>query len=228
MSDTRAKARSFLREYKLDRVTLPDLRRILQQQGYTIVEFNHILNDEPVDALIDALGLADAVSKSKGFTYADAHRRLVFLHEDLSEKEKLLVLAHEEGHIYCDHFSSAPVLGKDVTEEHEAGEFTHYLLNSDGKFLSFLRKKKLLLGCIAGGLILAIAGGLVFGALHKEQRYYGTFYITASGNKYHEKECIFVKDKTNTRRMTKEDFESGDFTPCGICLPPEQVTPSGN
>ena len=39
------------------------------------------------------------------------------------------------------------------------------------------------------------------------------------GNKYHEKDCIFVKDKTNVHRMTEEEFESGEYEPCRICLP---------
>ena len=53
----------------------------------------------------------------------------------------------------------------------------------------------------------------------KEKHYYGTYYITESGNKYHERNCIFVKDKTNIRRMTVEEFESGEYEPCAICLP---------
>ena len=57
------------------------------------------------------------------------------------------------------------------------------------------------------------------GKLTKDR--YGKFLenLTSTGNKYHEEECIFVKDKTNTRRLTIEEFESGDYEPCDICLP---------
>ena len=34
--------------------------------------------------------------------------------------------------------------------------------------------------------------------------------MTPTGNKYHKKDCIFIKGKTNSRRMTKEEFESKD------------------
>jgi hypothetical protein len=217
----RRKAKAFLKEYRISRVTLEELRRIITGQGYTIVEFNPIFNDEHVAALIEALHLEEMVEKTKAFTYADRQRRLVFLHEDLSDQEKLLVLAHEEGHIYCGHFSSVPVIGRDVVEEHEANEFTHYILNRGiaGTIGGFIQKKKKLLGTIAIILSVAMIGLLVFKAIQKELSYYGEYYITASGNKYHEEECIFVKDKTNIHRMTVEEYESGDYEPCGICLP---------
>ena len=227
----RARAKEFLNEYRLTQVTLDDLKRIITSQGYTIVEFNHIFNDEHVTALIEALHLDEVVEKSKGFTYADPQRRLVFLHEDLSDNEKLLVLAHEEGHIYCDHFSSVPVIGRDVIEEHEANEFTHYILNRSmaGKIDRFIKERKKLCSTVAIVLVVAIIGLLVFKAVQKERSYYGEYYITASGNKYHEEECIFVKDKTNIHRMTIDEFESGDYEPCGICLPHSNTnTESGN
>lgn len=128
-NEIKKKVKSFLQEYGLQNVTLENLRSAIQKQGYTVVEYNNIFNDENVAALIDALGLENFCERSKGFTYADTKRRLVFLHEDLSDKEKLMILAHEEGHIYRNHLTSTPVLGRDVIEEHEANEFAHYLLH---------------------------------------------------------------------------------------------------
>lgn len=69
-------------------------------------------------------------------------------------------------------------------------------------------------------IILSILIGMVaVGVIQKQQSYYGDYYITSSGNKYHEKECIFVKDKTNVQRLTKEQFDSGEYDPCQMCLP---------
>ncbi len=217
----KAKAKAFLDEYNLRDITLGDLRRIITSQGYTIVEFNHIFNDEHVTNLIELLRLDEMVEKSKGFTYADRYRRLVFLHEDLSEKEKLLVLAHEEGHIYCGHLSSVPIIGKDVVEEHEANEFTHYILNRSmgSRIGCYVKEHKKAIRIAAIGLVIFLVGSAVFAAIQKERSYYGEYYITTSGNRYHEEECIFVKDKTSVHRMTIEEFESGEYEPCGICLP---------
>ncbi len=223
-NNIKEKVKSFLHEYKLNTVTLDELRSIIKSQGFTIIEFNHIYNSEHVAALIEALNLREMIAKSRGFTYADSQRRLVFLHEDLSEEEKLLVLAHEEGHIYCDHFSTVPIIGKDVVEEHEANEFTHYLLNRGpaSKVGSFLGKRKKLLCAIALVLAVSAIGAILFYTLKKEHSYYGEYYLTSTGNKYHEGECIFVKNKTNAHRMTVQQFESGNYEPCGICLPPDE------
>ena len=220
-NEIKKKAKSFLKEYGLQNVTLENLRAAIQKQGYTIVEYNNIFNDENVAALIDALGLENFCERSKGFTYADTKRRLVFLHEDLSDKEKLMILAHEEGHIYCNHLTSTPVLGRDVIEEHEANEFAHYLLNQGelDKANLWVRRHKAATILAVAILALSIAAGIVLSKIQTENNYYGEYYITESGNKYHEKDCIFVKDKTNTHRMTIEEFESGEYEPCGICLP---------
>ncbi len=217
----KSQAKAFLREYKLSDVTLDDLRRIIKGQGYTIVEFNHIINDEEVTKLIKALGVEKAIEKSKGFTYADKHRRIVFLHEDLTDEEKRLVLAHEEGHIYCGHLTTSPIIGRDVTEEHEANEFTHYILYADicCKLNGALRRNKRVTVIVVAVLIVFSIGLLLFIHFRKEQSYYGNYYLTATGNRYHEENCIYVKDKNNVRRMTIEEFESGEYTPCEICLP---------
>ena len=218
------KAKEFLKEYRLKCVTLPDLWRIITSQGYTIVPFNHIFNDESTAKLIEALGLEDAIAHSRGFTYADRQRRLVFIHEDLSEKEKLLVLAHEEGHIYCGHFTNSPIIGHDVTEEQEAAEFTHFILKKSGapKSGGASGKRKLPLMIILSVLAAALIGtGIFFATRRDEPEPFGhEYYLTSTGFKYHESECIFVKNKDDARLMTKEEYESGIYSPCGVCLPP--------
>lgn len=220
-NEIKKKATSFLKEYGLQNVTLENLRSVIQKQGYTIVEYNNIFNSENVATLINALGLEDFCEHSKGFTYADTKRRLVFLHEDLSYEEKRMVLAHEEGHIYCNHLTSTPILGRDVIDEHEANEFAHYLLNpsrfSKIKHILHRNQKIVLISTIGLALLAAAVVALCY--THKQQSYYGEYYITESGSKYHEKDCIFVKDKTNVRRITIEEFESGEYEPCRICLP---------
>ena len=217
----RGKASAFLKEYRLSKVTLGELKRIITSQGYTIVEFHHVCNDEQVTALIAALGLDDMVKKAKGFTYADRQRRLVFLHEDLSDTEKLLVLAHEEGHIYCGHISSFPVIGRDVVEEYEANEFTHYILDEStvSRIGRFINARKALCGVIAIVFAVCVVSLLIVNVKHGIRASSGNYYITAFGDKYHEEACIFVKDKTDVRRMTADELESGEYEPCGICLP---------
>lgn len=223
MSSTEAKlkAQRFLKEFGCGKIDYDFLKKVVEQQGYTVVEYNHIFNDEDVETLIEALKLSDSIIRSRGFTYADQNHRIVFVHEDLSPAEKLLVLAHEEGHIFCGHMRDGPIIGKDVQEEFEANEFAHFILNP-GKAIKVKNKvkenkKAVIIGAIC--IVLLIAGCTALAIVNQEKKYYGEYYITESGDKYHEKGCIFVKDKNNCHRMTVEEFESGEYEPCGICLP---------
>jgi len=221
ISDVKKKAGRFLTHYLKQPLSLDSLSEVISRQGYTIIEFNHIYNDESVTTVITELKLSDVVEKEKGFIYVDRNHRLVFLHEDMSEDEKLMVLAHEEGHIFCEHFGHSPIIGKDVSEEYEANEFAHYILNPPIQYriyITMIQHKKLYVA-IAVLLVLFAITIASWSQITKEESYYGEFYITSTGNKYHERDCIFVKDKTNISRLTKEEFDSGEYEPCQICLP---------
>lgn len=115
------KVGSFLKEHRIRAVTSASLADALQQQGFTVLEFNRLCNDEDLGDLIDALRLRSYITSTKGFTYANADHRLVFVHEALSEKEKCMVLAHEIGHICCSHTEKQPILGEDVLPQNDTG-----------------------------------------------------------------------------------------------------------
>lgn len=219
--EVKLKAKRFLKEFGVHVIDYPTLREILEKQGYSIVEFNTASNDETVSTLISILRVGDNVKHSRGFTFADNNHRIVFVHAELSEKEKLIVLAHEEGHIYCGHLASGSIIGRDVQEEYEANEFAHFVLNPDkiSQASSSIgrHKKTWIIALICVGVL--VIGGTIFCVIHQEQQYYDEYYITESGNKYHREDCIFVKDKTNVRRLTLEEFESGEYEPCKMCLP---------
>lgn len=215
------KAREFLSQYGSNAITLEEMLSILSKQGYTVIWFNNIINDEDVSIIISELKLDELADKSKGFTYVDKNHRLVFVHEDLNNNEKLMVLAHEEGHIWCQHFGHTPIIGLDVSEEHEANEFAHYILHPPivVTFSGFVRKHIIVCVIVLAVIALGVTGGIGLSHMEKNRSYYGEFYITPSGSRYHETDCIFIKNKTDARRLTVEEFESGEFEPCQICLP---------
>lgn len=215
------KVKNFKKTFGLTDCTYENLRATLVMQGYTVIEFNHIYNDASVQTLIDSLKLSDGVLHSKGFVYADQNYRLVFIHEDLNEQEKRMIAAHENGHIFLKHLKTVPIIGKDVADEYEANEFAHYLLNKSiaDTLIEAIRKHKKKLIYIFLTIVLIVSGFLLLKRMSREQTYYGEYYITTSGNKYHEKECIFVKNKNNVFRLTEEEFKSGNYEPCKTCLP---------
>ena len=104
-SEIKQKMKSFRREFQITEITYRILWQVFEKQGFTIIEFNPVCNDPNVSTIIQTLGLEENASHSKGFIYMDSNYRLVFINEKLNENEKMLVLAHEEGHFYCGHTS---------------------------------------------------------------------------------------------------------------------------
>jgi len=208
---------AFKRKFGLSTVSYKSLCAVLEKQGYTVIPFNKTVNEGDVARVIDNLNLSEYILSCNGFTFTNERYRLVFVNADLSEDEKLMVLAHEEGHIYFEHSSARPVIGNDVLQEHEANEFAHYLLHPSVLSRLFAHKRALI---IAVSCILLLAVGLaIFTAETKKQAYYGDFYVTSAGTKYHKKECIFVKNKSNVHRLTRQEFDDGSYEPCNVCLP---------
>ena len=220
-SDTARRAvRSFLKKYRPAQIDVRTLQAALEQQGYTVVRFSHLANDPNTAALIRALQVEPYVASTRGFTYASADFRLVFLHADLSAEEAAMVLAHEQGHILCGHIAGQAILGRDVQQEHEANEFAHMLLHPPLPVRARLfvrRRKKLCILLCAVLAALAVAGG-VLAVIARNSTYYGEYYLTETGAKYHTAQCGYVRDKTNIHRMTKEDYASGKYSPCEKCI----------
>lgn len=211
----------FMRKYKIEDVTYLSLKNAASEMGYTIIEFNHISNEKNVQIIIDSLNIQEITTHSKGFTYADKNYRLIFINENLNESEKVLVVSHELGHIFCSHLNSETIMGKDVRDEYEANEFSHYLLNQgvlQKSCRAFVKNKRKLTAVLT---VLAIATSLIGATAiyRREESYSGNYYITETGYKYHKKECVFIKNKTNVKRLTREQYETGKYAPCKMCLP---------
>jgi len=220
-TDLKDRVSEYKRKYKVSKITEKVLLDIIEKQGYTVIFFNKYCNDENVKEVLDNLELNDMIQLHKGFTFANGKFRLVFINDELSEEERIMVLAHEEGHIYCDHMASNAVLGQDVRQEYEANEFAHFLLypqkSENAKIWFFEHKKAFITVLVCIALVLSSIFAVTY--IKKEKSYFGEFYVTSSGAKYHEKNCIIIKNKKNIRRLTKEEFESGKYEPCQVCLP---------
>lgn len=213
--------KTFIKKYKLTSIDYSVLKNVAINMGYTVIEFNSTFNESDVETVIRNLDLSENVLKSRGFTYVSAEYRLIFVNEDLNDEEKLIVLSHELGHIVCEHFSTIPIIGNDVKDEHEANEFSHYLLEEsfNRKVTCLVNKNKKSIIIITSIIIVALVVTFVGIVVHREKAYYGDYYITSTGNKYHKRECIFTKDKTTVRRLNKKEFEKGNYEACDICLP---------
>lgn len=211
----------FIKRYQLKRISVDSLCEAVEKSGYTLILYDKTLNSNDVQTIINSLNLQEYVSRSRGFTYADSNYRLLFINENLNDEEKVLVLAHEIGHIILNHIKSGIVIGNDVKEEYEANEFAHYLLkpNLINKTKNTITSHKKAVTIISIVLLIVILAGVSIPIVTKCRSQYGDYYVTESGSKYHKKECVFVKNKKNVSKLSKEDFEAGLYDACDICLP---------
>ena len=130
-----------------------------------------------------------------------------------------LQLNLEEGHIWNDHLTKDNVIGNDVIQEYEANEFAHYLLkDKTGK----KKKTSVIVLLCALVAVAGIIGEFAFKASHDATVYTDDLYRTENGGKYHLRDCMFIKDKTNVYRLTREEFDSGEYEPCEACIPDER------
>lgn len=217
----KSKVKKFVCKHSLYKIDYETLKRIAVQNGYTTVEYNNIINNENVSAVITELNLGESILHSRGFTYVDKNYRLIFINEDLNDEEKTLVLAHELGHVECEHFGMYSIIGKDVRQEFEASEFAHYLINQSKsqKIANIISGHKLVVFVIVLLIFTTLLSLGIYQGIKKEQLYMENYYITSTGNKYHRKDCIFAKDRKTIKRLTKEEFESGSYEACDMCLP---------
>lgn len=215
------KVRQFIKKHDLRQITYAGLKQVAEDMGYTVIEFNSSYNESNIQTVINNLNLQDAIIQSRGFTYIDKKYRLIFVNESLNEEEKQLVMSHELGHILCGHFNTCSIIGKDVRDEFEANEFSHYLLkrNIGQKISCFVRTYKKATIVITVMTFLTVTSLGVAAIVKKSRSYYGEYYITEVGNKYHKKDCIFIKNKRHVKRLSKEKFNSGQYAPCKMCLP---------
>ena len=219
--EAKNKAKLLLLEYGIRKVTLENLIYIIQAQGFEIIEYSQSDKSEAVWQVLASLHLTAYANSGKAFAYKCGKSKLLFICEEMTADEKLYALAHEEGHIAFGHLCNGACDGNAVEEEYVANEFAHYLLHPPLllKFATTVKsnkKKALWVALIA--LSMAVIIPLTVNVI-QSRSYYGEYYVTESGSKYHEKDCMTIKDRSNVRRLTEKDYYSGDYEPCHVCLP---------
>ena len=219
--DIRYKAKNLLFEYGISKVTLENLIYIIEDQGFEIIEYSQRDRSDSVWTVLNTLNLTAYAESGKAFAYKCGKSKLLFVCEEMTADEKLYALAHEEGHIIFGHLCNGACNGNAVEEEYVANEFAHYLLHPPLllKFATAVKsnkKKALWVALIA--LSLAVIIPLTVNII-QSRSYYGEYYVTESGTKYHERDCMTIKDRSNVRRLTEKDYYSGDYEPCHVCLP---------
>ncbi len=207
------------KDYRIIHPTLDDICRIITDQGYDIIDFDPNDKSEAISLLSQELGLSAQIMAQDAFVVENNRIRLMFVRDSLTVDEKLIAMVHELGHILCGHMRDGSHLPS-ITEEYQANEFTHYVLNPtilSRIEITLLRHTKLSL-IIFAALLLLILGSVATQQVQVRASYYGDYYVTQSGNKYHVATCYIIKNKVGVRHLTTEEYESGAYEPCSVCI----------
>lgn len=206
-------ANELLTRCRLKQPTLEDIVFLVGEKGYEIIDFEP--GSPSAEKLFQELALNEAVCAQDAFLYTNRDVKLLFLKDSLDADEKRFAAAHELGHIVCGHSQTTP----SVKEEYEANEFVHYFLNPSPRIRlwNMLTRHKWRTVAVLLAVAITVAGGIVAYNSVIDQNY-SPYYATSLGKKYHLKNCTQINGKTNVRRLSKEELESGEYEPCGTCL----------
>ena len=201
-SDARKTAHRILSQYKLGIPSLDDLVYIAKSQGYEIIDYSKESANPSIATLIKELSVEEVAKRGKAFVFQKNEIKLLFLCDEMSKDEKRYAIAHELGHIALGHLRHRASNDTSICEEHDANEFSHYLLLPGKGYLIKHWINEHITACVVSIIALALAIGMI--TLSNCVRYrnslYGEYYITENGSHYHKKGCAYIKDKTNIHR----------------------------
>lgn len=211
-------AYALLSEYGITSINLKTVIYITENKGIELFEYGSD-NYAGVENLLRELKLENAAAASHGFAFSDGMNNIIFVRETLTEEEKVLVIAHELGHILLGHLKGAASMYVGAREEYEANEFVHYIMNAAPLFRLKIRiheKRRAVVGIAAAVMIIAAGICTAAGIIKYDSA--ADYYITETGEKYHRADCVTIRGK-KVHKMTEEERESGKYTPCAVCLP---------
>ena len=212
-----------------------DLRRIIESNQFTIIDYKKHANSKPVTELIKRLGVEKETLQNDSFLYIKNNLKFVFINADISDEDKCSLLRHELGHI-CDPDLKTNSLQNSVIKREEfANEFSFYTKKPGIIFkfyLLMIKKRKLFAGIIA---LIAFVLGLavmintlllppakpVTGDASIHTLSGSTYYVTSAGKKYHRKNCITIKYKNNLTEVELNEAINKGYKPCMVCNPEE-------
>lgn len=214
MNTAQREARTFLAQFHHRPFSVSDLEKALQAQGFSLVEYSRASNGKEVTTLLTALQLFDYAARQSAFTYQDPNFRIVFMLENLSHQEQMILLTHELGHILCGHMTQTRITGPGtgVLEEQEANDFAARLMRYNQR----RRPRHIALWAAAGLAVLALVGALLLTAPKDGAN--ETVYLTQFGQCYHKADCKFVAGKDSLTAVTVHQAEEGGYGPCSWCF----------
>lgn len=209
MNTVKSMAKQFKREYKVPRkLTSMYLESVLDKMGALIVEYSQYINEPDVESLLRSIHKLDIAKTVDSFYHIDKSKKIVFIKEGLNEKDKIMLLLHEIGHIYCDNtIIRNAVQNTGPQKEKAANEFMNYILKSKSSHKTI----------IITAIVISISL-IVLSFYHYNNILQQTVYVTQYGNKYHRIDCSYIQGH-EVREITLYEAKKLNLDPCKICKP---------
>ena len=205
------------------------LEGIFVDLGYEILSFNKLRNTKKVQAIIDAYDLHDDVGHRKIFTFTGDNIKLLFIHDHMSEEDRIHYLLHDLGHICLDHTNR---VCDETTQEREADDFAANVK----LILAYQNSFRFMTATLAAVILIGAAHHFISNSdapIPTPQSsvetvfeptplptYLGeTVFITASGKKMHKADCMYIQNKTNIIELSREKAVNLGYEPCKVCKP---------
>ncbi len=212
-----------------------DLRRIIELNQFTIIEYKKHNNSEPVSELIKMLRIENEIEQNDSFLYINKNLKFVFINADISDEDKCSLLRHELGHICDPDLKNTNPQNSTIKREEFANEFSCYTKNPGIRlniYVFLMKKWKLLavvitlIACLLGFAFIVNTLTVpptkpVTGNVSTYVNSDSTYYVTSAGKKYHRKHCIIIKYKNNLTEIKLNNAINEGYKPCKICNPEE-------
>ncbi len=203
------KAKSFIKTFGLKQnYTSKDLTDILKKQGFSLYEYVPLSNKSEI--LFGRLNCVNMANANYSFSVCSDETNLCCTRKLVTEKEKILLLMHENLHIFMGDVKKdstiTPFQEKTVTDLHFIVDF----------ILNARRYVRLISVILVTVLILS---GIHHFTYSKSTEAY--FYVTPGGTHYHKEDCDFITINPKSYKISAEDAIKS-YLPCSKCRPNEK------
>ncbi|MBR5236907.1 MAG: ImmA/IrrE family metallo-endopeptidase [Clostridia bacterium] len=205
-------------------LTYENLQHIIEEKGFQVVPYKKYNNSKDISACIAKLNLENEIQQHDSFLYLNNNLKLVFINSDLPTKDKCILLCHELGHIVDPALLTSALSHSTIQREEFANQFSFYLQNPSYfvRLLSFFSLKPVTITILTIFLFLVVGFGLhiTHTYLHIPTLQIETteYYVTPSGDKYHNHFCVIVKNRNNVSAYPLNELIENGYEPCRLCI----------
>ena len=207
---------NFIKQTK-NRKSFDSITELLKSKYCTVTFFTESARME----LLRKYGLPRTFQNKDAFTVIDDDMTLIYIKSDASPEDKLYLLLHEVGHIELNHLEMSTLTCSSRLHDIEADAFAYTVLNPP-KVNIRLTVTVLILTAFLGFCLgthtvpqETPVSTSVYQTEQVEEIEY--VYITPTGRKYHEENCMYVKNKNCTKLIIEEAQKN--YEPCSVCNP---------